>query len=150
MRFRTLLVDLLQEFNVLSERLIVVLDGDASEELIVELVQQVDEIRPGLVTVQSVFVQVGELLLERLVQQLLVLSEGANLALEVLYLALVVVDDARCVLDSLLELAKFVLSALVAHFRHRLAVRHVVDASAQVEQRLLVLLLDLASAFAPM
>ena len=109
----TLLMDLLQEFDVLAQRLVAVLDRDASEELVVETIEQVDEVRPGLVSIESVLVQIGELILERLVEQVAVLAQRTNLTLEILDLRLVVVDDAHGVVDALLELAEFVLLSLI-------------------------------------
>ena len=52
------LVDLLDELDVFAQRLIIVLDGDAAIEFVVELVEQIHQIRPGLVAVQLVLLDV--------------------------------------------------------------------------------------------
>ncbi len=62
------LIDLLDKLDVLAERLVVVFDADASEELVVESVQQLDESGPSVVAIGLVALDVLDFGGDRLLQ----------------------------------------------------------------------------------
>jgi len=62
------LIDLLDKLDVLAERLVVVFDADASEELVVESVQQLDKSGPSVVAIGLVALDVLDFGGDRLLQ----------------------------------------------------------------------------------
>ena len=144
-----LLVDLLDELDVLAQRLIVVLDRDASVELVVELVEQLDELRPRVVAIRAILLDLGELVVDRLLHQLVLLLGLRQLDLEVLDARLVGVAQLEVVAEASLELVVLVLAALGAHVGYGLQVGHVVYFGAHVEQIRLVVLAYLTRLVAP-